>query len=217
MEEILLSDKIKDYKIDFAERDADFHMDRFHYHPYYEIYFLLSGNCSALINHSIYHLVPGDFVLIPQSTMHRFVYDCNSTVKRYNLFFTMDFAASLFHSDTKDILEHLFHYPVLHLTSLLQGNATRLFDTLHQETTKQDTCSQAVIPAYISLILSLLVRNRDHIQLQDLDSAENAIQASSLYIHAFSGTCISAYGRRLCTYESNLLFQKIQTNYRGRF
>ena len=42
MEEILLSDKIKDYKIDFAERDADFHMDRFHYHPYYEIYFLLS-------------------------------------------------------------------------------------------------------------------------------------------------------------------------------
>lgn len=130
MEEILLSDKIKDYKIDFAERDADFHMDRFHYHPYYEIYFLLSGNCSALINHSIYHLVPGDFVLIPQSTMHRFVYDCNSTVKRYNLFFTMDFAASLFHSDTKDILEHLFHYPVLHLTSLLQGNATRLFDTL---------------------------------------------------------------------------------------
>lgn len=86
MEEILLSDKIKDYKIDFAERDADFHMDRFHYHPYYEIYFLLSGNCSALINHSIYHLVPGDFVLIPQSTMHRFVYDCNSTVKRYNLF-----------------------------------------------------------------------------------------------------------------------------------
>ena len=62
MEEILLSDKIKDYKIDFAERDADFHMDRFHYHPYYEIYFLLSGNCSALINHSIYHLVPGDFI-----------------------------------------------------------------------------------------------------------------------------------------------------------
>lgn len=182
MEEILLSDKIKDYKIDFAERDADFHMDQFHYHPYYEIYFLLSGNCSALINHSIYHLVPGDFVLIPQSTMHRFVYDCNSTVKRYNLFFTMDFAASLFHSDTKDILEHLFHYPVLHLTSLLQGNATRLFDTLHQETTKQDTCSQAVIPAYISLILSLLVRNRDHIQLQDLDSAENAIQASARYI-----------------------------------
>lgn len=217
MEEILLSDKIKDYKIDFAERDADFHMDRFHYHPYYEIYFLLSGNCSALIDHSIYHLVPGDFVLIPQSTMHRFVYDCNSTVKRYNLFFTMDFAASLFHSDTKDILEHLFHYPVLHLTSLLQDNATRLFDTLHQETTKQDTCSQAVIPAYISLILSLLVRNRDHIQLQDLDSAENASGIRPLYIHAFSGTCISAYGRRLCTYESNLLFQKIQTNYRGRF
>ena len=89
MEEILLSDKIKDYKIDFAERDADFHMDQFHYHPYYEIYFLLSGNCSALIDHSIYHLVPGNFVLIPRSTMHRFVYDCNVTVKRYNLFFTI--------------------------------------------------------------------------------------------------------------------------------
>ena len=156
MEEILLSDKIKDYKIDFAERDADFHMDQFHYHPYYEIYFLLSGNCSALIDHSIYHLVPGNFVLIPRSTMHRFVYDCNVTVKRYNLFFTMEFITSLFHSDTKDILDRLFHYPVLHLTSLLQDNATRLFDTLHQETTKQDTCSQAVIPAYISLILSLL-------------------------------------------------------------
>lgn len=87
MEEILLSDKIKDYKIDFAERDADFHMDRFHYHPYYEIYFLLSGNCSALINHSIYHLVPGDFVLIPQSTMHRFVYDCQFDSKTLQFIF----------------------------------------------------------------------------------------------------------------------------------
>ena len=67
MEEILLSDKIKDYKIDFAERDADFHMDRFHYHPYYEIYFLLSGNCSALIN---IYLSPGSGRFCSDSAIH---------------------------------------------------------------------------------------------------------------------------------------------------
>lgn len=182
MEQVILSDKTKNYKIDFAERDADFHMDQFHYHPYYEIYFLLSGNCSALINHSIYHLVPGDFVLIPQSTMHRFVYDCEATVKRYTLFFTTDYMSSLFGSDTKDLLMHLFHYPVLHLSSLLEDRAIQLFNELYQETLQCDVCSQAAIPSYISLILSLLIRNREHIQLQDLDSTENAIQASAHYI-----------------------------------
>ena len=83
MEEILLSDKIKDYKIDFAERDADFHTDRFHYHHTTKD-FLLSET-AAPINHSITPPGSGRFVLIPQPrTALRMT--ALPTAKRHNYF-----------------------------------------------------------------------------------------------------------------------------------
>ncbi len=182
MEQVVLSNKIKDFEISLARRTSDFKMDQFHYHPYYEIYFSVSGSCTAFINHSIYHIVPGDFVLIPQSAMHRFVYNANSLVERYNLHFTTDYIDSLFGTEAAFLLQILFQYPVLHLTSQIQMQAHSLLDALYCETEEKNSFSEADSRAYAILILSLLARNRDRIQLQDLNLMENAIQTSARYI-----------------------------------
>ncbi len=54
---------------DFSPRQSD------HYHNYYEIFFLLSGNCRFLLNDSVYPLEKGDFVLIAPGSLHHALYD----------------------------------------------------------------------------------------------------------------------------------------------
>ncbi len=60
-------DRIADFKITQVQRDSHFDMGESHYHPYYEFYYLLSGQCRCFISHSIYRLFPGDLIMIPPS------------------------------------------------------------------------------------------------------------------------------------------------------
>lgn len=46
-------DRIADFKITQVQRDSHFDMGESHYHPYYEFYYLLSGQCRCFISHSI--------------------------------------------------------------------------------------------------------------------------------------------------------------------
>ena len=68
-------DRIADFKITQVQRDSHFDMGESHYHPYYEFYYLLSGQCRCFISHSIYRLFPGDLIMIPPSVLHRVLYD----------------------------------------------------------------------------------------------------------------------------------------------
>ena len=45
----LLYNKINDFQIDRLLRDAHFQMSEAHYHPYYELYYLLSGQCRMFV------------------------------------------------------------------------------------------------------------------------------------------------------------------------
>ncbi len=64
-------DRIADFKITQVQRDSHFDMGESHYHPYYEFYYLLSGQCRCFISHSIYRLFPGDLIMIPPSVLQR--------------------------------------------------------------------------------------------------------------------------------------------------
>ncbi|MBQ8526394.1 MAG: helix-turn-helix transcriptional regulator [Clostridia bacterium] len=57
-----------------ADYINDFDMP-FHYHPYYELYYLLEGSCVHLIGKNKYILKPGDWILIPCDAEHRVYYN----------------------------------------------------------------------------------------------------------------------------------------------
>lgn len=46
-----------------------------HYHSLYEIYFLLEGNCTYIIDNKVYNVKPGDIVIIPDGIIHHTKYD----------------------------------------------------------------------------------------------------------------------------------------------
>lgn len=45
-----------------------------HYHNFFEIYYIESGNCSYFINDIMHQLQPGDVVLIPEGVIHNTFY-----------------------------------------------------------------------------------------------------------------------------------------------
>lgn len=80
-------DRIADFEITQVQRDSHFDMGESHYHPYYEFYYLLSGQCRCFISHSIYRLFPGDLIMIPPSVLHRVLYETKRPAERINIFF----------------------------------------------------------------------------------------------------------------------------------
>ena len=46
-----------------------------HYHSLYEIYFMLEGNCTYIIDNKVYNVQAGDIVIIPDGMIHHTKYD----------------------------------------------------------------------------------------------------------------------------------------------
>jgi AraC-like DNA-binding protein/quercetin dioxygenase-like cupin family protein len=69
-------------------------MAQAHYHPYFELYFVTSGNCKIFAAHSVSSLSPGDVIILPPGTLHRSQYE-NSSVERFTLYFTEKYLEDL--------------------------------------------------------------------------------------------------------------------------
>ena len=45
-----------------------------HVHPFHEIFYLSSGECTSFIDHNIYKFGKGDLVIVPGGCLHKTVY-----------------------------------------------------------------------------------------------------------------------------------------------
>ena len=53
------------------KRDLNLKDVALHHHDFYEIYFLLTGDVTYLIENKIIHVMPGDILLIPPRVQHQ--------------------------------------------------------------------------------------------------------------------------------------------------
>ena len=73
------------FKIDRITREAGFQMKTSHVHPFYDITYLINGECTCFVNHSIYKLSKGDLIIIPPGDIHRSTFHGKIPVERYVL------------------------------------------------------------------------------------------------------------------------------------
>lgn len=74
--------------VDYTELDSFVSMSKMHYHPYYEIYFLASGQVKYYFYNKIFTLKPGNVIIIKPNEVHRTVAVDNYhglVCKRYTL------------------------------------------------------------------------------------------------------------------------------------
>ena len=64
-------DGLNKFTITKMKRGALLCMKTAHYHPYHELFYLISGECNMFFNHNIYKLKTGDLVIIPSGEIHK--------------------------------------------------------------------------------------------------------------------------------------------------
>ena len=66
-----LFDMPTDFKVYKIKRDKSSGSQPAHTHPYYEIFYLINGDCTFFIDHNIYKLNRGDLIIVPQGELHK--------------------------------------------------------------------------------------------------------------------------------------------------
>ena len=69
--DVLASYRRNGFFIEHIRRDIPYRMPTEHYHPQYEIYYLVSGDRSIFIHDRIYPIEAGDLVLFSPDIIHR--------------------------------------------------------------------------------------------------------------------------------------------------
>lgn len=88
--------KKKNFEV-FHYRESEFKDVEVHDHDFYEVYFLLMGDVCYWVEGQVYHLEPGDFLLINPMTLHRPIVAKDSPVyERIVLWINKDYLNSFY-------------------------------------------------------------------------------------------------------------------------
>lgn len=189
MTEGTLRNKVDSFLIDRIKRSSDFDMGQSHYHPYYELYYLLSGQCRMFINHTIYYVSPGDLILIPPSQLHKAVYGSSRTAERYNVSFTSQYSTFFQENADLDALSQLFAMPKLSIPPSRQPYLEELLARLEREYHYPDEFSSLQCRSCLTQLLIFLCRCRKQSQSlsapvpEKLEQGDEGIQNAAHYIY----------------------------------
>ena len=79
------------FRIEWGKRTSPYNMENKHYHDYYELYYLWSGERIYFIKDRTYHVLQGDIVLININEMHKTLQAGPSSHERILIYFKKDF------------------------------------------------------------------------------------------------------------------------------
>ena len=131
----------KEFELQY-KRDANLKDVELHHHDFYEIYFLLSGDVTYLIESKIVHVMPGDLLLIPPGELHQVIIRPEMSVyERYVLWVEPQFLQRL-SSQASDLKTGLEPAAVggsqLRLSPEDRSHVRTLLDLLARETGSED-------------------------------------------------------------------------------
>lgn len=127
------------------------HTMRKHCHSHFEIYFITKGSCVYFIENKVYHLMPGDIILIPDGVMHNTQYQ--NTVYSRMLISCSDHYIPEIVKPRLDSLIHLYRNPNI------ADEIRTIFKKIETEYKSKDELSDEVFKCYTYMLFFLLLRN----------------------------------------------------------
>lgn len=175
---------LKDFAIYPAKRKGYYTMPKYHYHDYYEVYYLLSGHRHYYIENKIYSIKKGSILFINKNEIHKSVDTDIADHERLVLYFSSAFLGR--YQDEQDQLI---------LTPFTDGNRKIQFDMrdqsyverllfqMHNEFNHPDAPGQAIF--FQSLLLQLLLFAARKKQEDHPDNREDPMNARMTEIVAY--------------------------------
>lgn len=166
------------FKITRIKREATFEMQNEHYHPFYEFYYLVSGERRFFLNGKSYRIKSGDIMLIPKREIHRTTfYGEGSEHERIAMCFDDDFVRRLQSSIGLAKFEQCFQHRHLSVPFEKRGELEKLFEKLLAEYSGQDELSDELCAIYCEEIIMLMIRyQKQYIAKKDDDVHEFGIE-----------------------------------------
>lgn len=176
-------------KISRKHRSADFVMAEDHDHPQYELFYLSSGRCRIFLNHTIYHLKAGDFLMIGPQALHHTSYGIAQDNERFAVYFEEPYLDRLRELCGTEWEDQLRHHPFVRLDPGRRGYLEQLLHKMMAEKQKGDGFSEMLLQNDLYELLAFLVRYAQ--EETDLPfgepgrtrDREDAIEAAAHYIY----------------------------------
>ncbi|WP_069999373.1 helix-turn-helix domain-containing protein [Cellulosilyticum sp. I15G10I2] len=180
----MLLDNGETFLIDRVKRKAFFEMNKAHFHPYYEIYYLISGTRRMFINHTLYTVDKGSLIMIGKSNPHRTTFITDDPHERVVVNFTDDFLQPLYQEIDKTSVVKCFEDTHIVIPVSRRAYIEELFMKMKYESDLRDDFSKLLIRSYFYELVVFLLRcqafQNNHIE--ELDGASGKIQEMARYI-----------------------------------
>lgn len=124
---------------------------RKHCHNHFEIYFITRGNCCYFIENKVYHLLPGDVILVPEGIMHNTEYQ--NTVYTRKLISCSEYFIP---KSVKPILSSLLY---LYRNPDIVESIEQIFSKIEEEYSHKDSLSEEILRCYVHMLFFLMVRH----------------------------------------------------------
>lgn len=175
---------IQEFMADRARRSAGFDMGDSHYHPYYELYYLITGHCRMFIQYKLYSVSAGDMVFLPPSCLHRTNYKQGQAVERFTVNFTPEYVRAFTENCTRGSLPSLFPQRKITIPESKRDLVEQLFSSMIQESLQEDSYTNIQKKCLLFQLLTLLARCQDAVPAAPPPAQEDmAIQQAAQFIY----------------------------------
>lgn len=171
--------------IDYGTRYNHINMQFSHFHPYFEIYFLLNGQSQHFIEGRSFNLDTHDFVLLKPYRLHKTNYYEHQPCKRLILQFNMNFFKTQL-PQAAEAIEALFNVdePIYRFNQSQNSQCIQLFNQIYKASKQQTPTSNLLITGLFIQLLDLLVTfsvSNDYMHSTDLTPSSNNLSETKIY------------------------------------
>lgn len=180
-------------------RDTYLRNVQLHHHDFFEVYFLLSGDVSYTIESRVYHLIPGDLLLISPRELHRICIQSDlAPYERYVLWLDPQLLGRLSTDQTDLTLllnaDHAARGNLLRLQPQQRSTVQQLLEQLWEVADSHEYGADLIRENLISLIVVLLNRlavQHDSDRLEEVTRSSVAVSQVVDYINLHYGEQLS--------------------------
>lgn len=154
-----------------------------HYHPYFELYYVVKGQCKIFVEHNLFVVNEGDLIILPPSTLHRSQYDQNTPVDRIILSFNEEYLLPLIKLISPSFNINIFTVGKLTFSGKARRDFLNHLLNLLEENRKSDVYKTINSHAIMLSLFAHIGRNSKNIKQEELiDITTASIQNAAKYI-----------------------------------
>lgn len=174
-----------DFRVTKVKRDASQGVQDPHTHPYYEIFYLINGDCTFFINHNIYKLNQGDLVIIPKGEIHNSTYPERGSSERFVINFRENNLKWLDELLGEEMIRQSLDVGVISIPEKRRDYVESLMAKLLFESDGPDMLSPAFVKTGLVELFLFIIRCQRYEQnvIKEIDVDNQLMQEIATYIY----------------------------------